>query len=484
VEHTFPIGSLLAVGTALVLIAPFLGWRPKMGVSLVSGAALRLAVLWLAATLPQSWDFANDFAAAGAAVLHHTDPVLNNPGRWHILPLMPFMLAAELKIGQFAHVSWPLIGKLAPVVADLALIPLVGRLAGRRGRLAAFQYACNPVSIMVCAVHGQLEPVSLALGVGAFLVARSGRAKTAGLLGGLSAATGGWPVLLLPGILLALPASRRPAPGGSPAAAVNGERAVAPSPQAPPETLLGAFRTPWGAQWRQWISAAVCAALVPALLLVTSPLTVGTPIGELPHVARLLIGARSIVGDWGWTAIVTGGVEQGDTGLARVGKVVLILALLATLYLWRRADPLRLTTALLLVFLVATPRLGVQYLIFPIPFLVALGGPAAAPSVVASAAWQGAGYLYLPGLTYTGWLTVHRWWALSSLAVIGCLIAAMPWAQRNRQRTDIDATSRDSRVLSPAARPAGQPGGASGGSLDGAAGGMLGGAERALPADG
>jgi hypothetical protein len=367
--------------------------------------------------------------------------VLSNPGRWHILPLMPFMLAAELKLGQVAHLAWPLIGKLAPVAADLVLIPLVGRMADRRGRLSAFQYACNPISIMVCSVHGQFEPVSLALGVGAFLVARSGRAKTAGLLGGLSAATGGWPVLLLPGILLALPPSR----------SVEGH-------QTPPKALEDVFRTPWGSQWRQWIKAGVCAAVVPALLLVTSPLTVGTPIRELPHVARLLIGARAIVGDWGWTAIVTEGVERGDTGLARIGKLILIVALLATLYLWRRADPVRLTTALLLVFLVATPRLGVQYLIFGVPFLLALGGPAAGPAMVASAAWQGAGYLYLPGLTYTGWLTAHRWWAVSSLAVIGCLIAAMPWADRYRQRTDIDGTSRESSVLSPTARSSGPPG--------------------------
>lgn len=364
-------------------------WRPRLATALAVGAALRITVWGLAASgVPQSWDFANDFPAAAASVLQHQDPVLFNPGRWHVLPLMPFVLAAELKTGQLSHLPWPLIGKLAPVAADLILIPLVGRLAGNRGRQAAFLYACNPVTIMVCAVHGQWEPVSLALGVGAFLVARSGRASVAGILGGLAAATGGWPVLLLPGILVTLP------------------------------------------QWRQRVRAAVWTAIVPVLLLVSSPLTVGTPVRQLPHVARLLIGARSIVGDWGWTALATGGLEHAETSLARPGKLVLVAALLAAIYLWRRADPVDLTVALLIAFLLATPRLGVQYLMFPLPFLMARGGRSATITTIASAVWAGVGYLYVAGVHAPLWYTAHRWWALSSILVIGCLIAVLPWRER------------------------------------------------------
>ena len=383
------IVAVLAVGTVFMLAAQWRGWRPRLRTALLAGIALRVAVWGLGvAAVPQSWDFANDFPAAAAAVLHHQDPVLSNPGRWHILPLMPFLLAGELKAGQFAHLAWPLIGKLAPVAADLVLIPLVGRLAGNRGRLSAFQYACNPLSILVCAVHGQLEPVSLALGVGGFLAARSGRASTAGILGGLSASTGGWPVLLLPGIVLTLP------------------------------------------QWPGRVRAAVWAAAVPVLLLVTSPLTVGTPVRQLAHVARLLVGARSVVGDWGWTAVVTGGFEHAETSVARPGKLVLVAALLAAIYLWRRADPLDLTVALLIAFLLATPRLGVQYLMFPLPLLMARGGRSVTIVTTASAVWCGVGYLYVAGVHAPQWYTVHRWWALSSLAVVGCLIAALPWRER------------------------------------------------------
>jgi hypothetical protein len=421
VDHSIiAAAAVLALGAALLLLASWRGWRPRLRTALAVGAALRVAAWGLAATgLPPSGDFASDFPAAALAVLHHQDPVLSNPGRWHILPLMPFVLAAELKVGQLAHVAWPVIGKLAPVAADLVLIPLVGRLAGERGPLARFQYACNPVSIAVCAIHGQLEPVSLALGVGAFLAARSGRASTAGILGGLSASTGGWPVLLLPGILLTLP------------------------------------------RWRQRQRAAVWAAAVPSLLLVSSPLTVGTPVRQLPHVARLLVGARSVVGDWGWTAVATGGLEHAQTALARPGKLILLAALLAAAYLWRRADPVDLTTALLITFLLATPRLGVQYLMFPVPFLVARGGRSGTAAVLASAAWAGVGYLYIAGLHAPVWYTAHQWWALSSLAVMGCLLAAMPWARCQRQRTeaalDISGSLDSSDVGVPADVPADGP---------------------------
>ena len=71
---------------------------------------------------------------------------------------MAFVLAGELKLGQATHLPWPVVGRLAPVVADLILIPLIGKLATDRGPLRRFQYACNPLVILICAIHGQLEP--------------------------------------------------------------------------------------------------------------------------------------------------------------------------------------------------------------------------------------------------------------------------------------------------------------------------------------
>src|SRR5690606_1952647 len=97
------------------------------------------------------------------------DPVLASEEGWHFLPTIPYMYGLLLWLG----IPWEIAGRLVTVAADVALIPLVGKLAGGPdGRLRAFQYACNPLGILVAAVHGQVEPVALAFGVAAFVVAR------------------------------------------------------------------------------------------------------------------------------------------------------------------------------------------------------------------------------------------------------------------------------------------------------------------------
>ncbi len=105
-------------------------------------------------------------ARPGEAILEGRNPV--NSG-WHFLPAIPYVYGSLMWLG----IPWEVAGRLVTVVADLALIPLVGKLAGRgAGRLRAFQYACNPLAILVASVHGQVEPVSLVFAVAAYVVAR------------------------------------------------------------------------------------------------------------------------------------------------------------------------------------------------------------------------------------------------------------------------------------------------------------------------
>lgn len=383
--------SVLAIGLALYLLAGSRGWQPSLGTAMATGAALRGAVWFVAAI--ESWqpkDFRLDFPAAAAAVLHHHDPMLTGrPRGWPFLPTMAFVMAAELKLGQLTHLPWRAVGRLAPVAADLVLIPLVGRLAAERGPLRRFQYACNPLTIMICAIHGQLEPEVLALGVAAFVVARSRRAAAAGILVGLSIAIGLWALLLLPGVLLSLP------------------------------------------DWGRRVRATCWAAAVPVAFLVTSPLTVGTPVGQLPTVVDRLIGLRSVVGNWGWTAFVTHGRQQFLGSVGRPGVVALVIALLVVGYIWRRADPVDLTSALLITFLVVSPRVSVQYLVWPIPFLMARTTRFTTSAVVAASVWDGFGYLALGPRRAPR--SVHGYMlAFSSWAVIPLLILAMPWARRRR----------------------------------------------------
>jgi Glycosyltransferase family 87 len=390
VTNSIATSLLLVAGLALTAIAQRRGWSPSLRTALAVGVALRVTVWSLAAA--QSWqpyDFLNDFSAAATAVLHHQDPMLT--GRawgWPFLPTLAYMLAAELKLGQIAHLQWQVVGRLVPVLADLVLIPLVGRLAVKRASLRRFQYACNPLAIMVCAIHGQLEPEVLALGVAALLMARSRRWAGAGSLFGLSVAVGSWSVLLAPGVLVAL------------------------------------------RDWRHRLYAACTAIAVPVAILLTSPLTVGTPIGRLPDVVRGLIGVRAVVGTWGWTAIVTHGATEVLPVEGRVGTLVLVAALVLAGYLWRRADPVDLTCVLLITFLLVSPRVGAQYLVWPIPFLIARPTRYAWPAIVAATVWAGFGYLFL--WQQFSWMHVSTW-ALSSWAVIPLLALAMPWARRRAE---------------------------------------------------
>jgi hypothetical protein len=404
--------ALLATGTALFVVAQWQGWQPSLRTALAVGIALRVAIWALATVSPwQPFDFADDFSAAATAVLHHQDPLLTGRiGGWHFLPTMASVFASELWFCYAAHLPWQLIGRLAPVIADVALIPLVGRLTRDRGRLRSFQYACNPLSIMICAIHGQVEPEMLAVGVAAFVIARArfGRAsggrerparangaRAPGILLGLSIAMGTWSVLLLPGLLKSLPGQARR------------------------------------------IHAAAWAVFVPAVALLTSPLTVGTPIGKLPAVVSTLIGAQPLVGDWGWTAIAAHGNQVVSAALARPGMLILAAALLATGYLWRRADPIDLTMALLITFLIFTPRFGDQYLMWPLPFLIARRTRFGTQAVLLASVWAGIGEVYLGPLNPTAWQYAHIWWAYSSLAVAGSLLLALAGIGRKQPEPGI-----------------------------------------------
>ncbi|MGE5292308.1 MAG: glycosyltransferase 87 family protein [Micromonosporaceae bacterium] len=385
--HFVAPALLLAAGLALCVVAQRSGWAPSLRAALAVGAVLRVVVWIIAATSSwQPYDFHFDFSGAAAAVLHHHDPMLSVRARgWPFLPTMAFLMAGELKLGQLTHLSWPVAGRLVPVLADLALIPLVGRLAGERAALRRFQYACNPIAIMVCAIHGQLEPEVLALGVGALLLARSRRSAASGLALGLSMAVGSWSLLLAPGILIALP------------------------------------------DWRHRLRAALCAIAVPVVILLTSPLTVGTPVGRLPDVVRGVTSLRPVIGNWGWTALVTRGHGELSPLLGRVGTIALIAALLTAGYLWRRADSTDLTSALLITFLLVSPRVGAQYFAWPLPYLTARPTRYAAPALAVATAWAGFGYLFLS----RQFLWFHsNMWALASWCVIPLLFLAMPWARR------------------------------------------------------
>lgn len=390
--HTIPTGAVLVLALVLAVVAERRDWAPSARTSLLTGLVLRLTLLLLAAKDPaQPYDFEHDFSDTARNVLTGHDPVLNiRGGGWHFLPFMAYVFAGALRLGQLFDVSWRVMGRLVTVLADLAIIPLVGRLAPERQALRRFQYACAPLVLMVSAIHGQIEPIALAFGAGALLTARQSRTTVTGLLLGLSITTGSWPVLLAPGVLLALSGARRR------------------------------------------IAAAALAVVVPAVFFLTTPVVIGESPRFLKPAAKELLSTRPVVGDWGWTPWFTGGDEALSPHLAKIGTILLLIGSLGVVFLWRRADPADLTMALLMAFVLVTARFGSQYLVWALPYLIARPTRHHWPALLAMTLWAAFGYLHMMRLNHHRWISAHDLWAYSSAVVVVAMLFALPWARRVR----------------------------------------------------
>jgi hypothetical protein len=103
--------------------------------------------------------------------------------------------------------------------------------------------------------------------------------------------------------------------------------------------------------------------------------------------------------------------------------------------------------------MIVTPRMGAQYLLWFVPFLIARPTRFSRPAIALAAVWAGLGYIYLTHFDAVGWWQNHQWWSRSSIAVIALLILAMPWNRRRPAET-IQATIAEPRPLAHAGKPA------------------------------
>ncbi len=454
VGHLLITAIPLAAATLAALLAAWRRWAPPLAVALAAGIALRLFIAAVAVEdRAQPIDFMYQFTAAIQAVLHHQDPLQLPNAQWHFLPAMAYVNVAEYKLGYLIHLPWQFTGRIAPVTADIVLIPLAGLLAGTGGRRhrAALQYALNPIAVLISAVHAQIEPVALAFGVAALIVARRPRAvpapqpdppapqpdsavrgadplaqrpgfrarqarwsplavQVSGALLGMAIAINSWPALLIPGLLRALPT------------------------------------------WRARLAAMAWTAGIPLLFLGTGPFVIGYPARLLASDIHELATVRGVIGDWGWTAIVTGGNETIGPYWAQRGILILIVVLLAVWYLWRHAHPADLIAALCLAFLAGTDRLGDQYLLWPVPWQAARPTRGTWIWFVLGGAWSAAGELWLAHAPNgIAWHFMHQPWAYSSLAVLPFLVLAMPWRRRAASRVTAGTSGDGERASAPPA---------------------------------
>jgi Glycosyltransferase family 87 len=400
---------LLAVGVTLMLLAQRRNWRPSLAVALAVAAVLRVVTLVLTHKV-EPYDLTNDFWAAAIATLHHHDPILyNRTNGWGSLPTYTFVLAGAAWTVVHLHWSWLVVARIPALLCDLGVVVVVGALvtasggSAEQGALRRFQYACNPIAILVSSVHGQLEPACLLLAFSAMVVVLRGgpgisgrRALAGGALLGLAISTQSWPVLFGPALLIALPS------------------------------------------WRRRLQAVAGGAAVGVVLFATMPLTVGTPLDKMPYLFKHMISNQPTIGTWGWAGVW---VTQHQTALpvwsdplwihvAKIGtKVALVVALLAVFW-WRRAHPLDVATVTTTALIVSSPAFGNQYLQWPVPSSIARPTRLTMPLQIVVGIYAAVFYLPLDLVHAAAWQDVDNGMMFFSLAVAAFMVIALPWHRR------------------------------------------------------
>jgi hypothetical protein len=420
------VTELLVAGLVLAFIAERRRWRPPLWVALLVGLAFRFQLLMLT-HVTKPYDILYDYRTVAHAVLHHQDPILHiRPSGWSYLPPYDFVLAGQMELQHLLHISWLYIGRSFSIFADLAVIVLVGVVAGAdKGALRRFQYACYPIAII--AALGRMEATCLALFLGGLvLVLRrpsvsAPRALGAGALLGLAVGVNSWPILFLPALWQALPSLR-----------------------ARLQATLGVGAVVGG-------------------LFITMPLTVGTPIRDLPRDARVILGYHATTGTWGWSAVVADfyrlhWYSPASIVMGTVGSIVTLVAVIAAVWWWRRAHPLDLATVAPSALLATTASFGIQYLMWPVATLLARPSKRAWWFHVSVNAWAIIS-TELPALP--GWAghPANRVLMVVSPLVIAAIVASMPWERRTAVPADL-----------PAGTPAGAPEREAATALAGAAG--------------
>ena len=276
-------------------------------------------------------------------------------------PLWMWMEAGSAWLARESGVSFALLVRLPVLAAEVALVALLARLAGRP---AAWVYALHPVSLLVSACHGQFDAIAMLFVLLAVAAQRAGRFDRAAL--GLAVAIGlkSFPVLLLPVFLLATPARDR-------------------------------------IRWALFATLPVAVSLLPFAW------------HDLAAVRRELFGYGGVA-DFGWIAVVraarflaTGALARAEaahwTGFVTVAKLLFGAAYGVLLVRWWRAprapDLPAMCLAVLLAFLTLYGALSAQYLLWVVPLgVLALSRPFAVYGAVTTLALL-AFYVFLaPGV--------------------------------------------------------------------------------------
>ena len=380
----------LDTGFAALLLVLLLGiaglaqvrrWSVPLAVSVITALVLRIIVAVLAQGHTPH-DVNRYFHTTALLVSHGKDPLRHMPRyQWNFLPVMPYVWSLLLHL----HFPWEVTDKIPTIAADCVNCVLVAALAPTRKRLRAFQYAINPIALLVTSWHGQVEPIALAFALSGLVVLRRDRSLLAGTLVGTAIAIKTWPVVFVAGLLR-------------------------------------------GTRRARWLNVLAGVVVVPLIVLVTMPLLIDA---RLRKDIDIIAGYRSLVGFWGWSALVRIFWNGAAVGYSRpvvrteqrLALVLMVIAFAAVIWVWRRAAPAVLVLALLFAMLSVTAGFGTQYLLWPVPLAIAYATWRTAPFVLAGSLFAAVTYLRPQDAT-------ANYLMFESLVVIATMILALPFERR------------------------------------------------------
>jgi hypothetical protein len=362
-----------SVAALAFLVAAVRDVAATLWVSMGIALAARIGFAMLVSVDYTPRDARSYFHSTGQLVLDGKDPLLHLPGRqWNFLQLMPYIHALEIKTGW----SWVYAVKIAPIACDVLVVWLIYRLAGDRGPSRALQYALNPLSLFIVSLHGQVEPVALALAMGGVLLARRRRWFLAGVLLGAATAAKTWPVLIA---LAVLPISRA----------------------------------------RRLFPYLICGAIVPVLLLLSGVLFLDT---RIPQELKQITTYSSYIEVWGWAGYLVSSGHHGvggyGTDAGHIGSVLTVVAGLVVVFAFRRHTAEARALALVCSVLIVTAGFGQQYLLWPLPLMFVVSRRAYIGYVLAATPYLGIAYLSFKVPNHGLFLSGLSWLVIYTLIVV------------------------------------------------------------------
>nr|AUN36029.1 hypothetical protein [uncultured bacterium] len=241
----------------------------------------------------------------------------------------PFIIHFLKLIGSSSTAWFPFWIRLPAILADIGTVLLVTRLIPGISTRLIVLLALNPVSILVSGFHGNTDPVMIFFVVLAVYLLKTDRLSWTAAAFGMAINIKVVPLLLVPAILAYI----------------------------------------WSRRSARGVILFVSIAAVVVLAL-SVPYILSNPLAIL----KATLGYRGLSGRWGISLILVGFPISQAVAYRVLQLLVIALTLALAAYLNRREFDLFYQIGLIFfLFFLLTPAHALQYLAWPVPFILALG---------------------------------------------------------------------------------------------------------------